>query len=133
MIYWSLYIDIAFNHQGFDASQFPEGITDAEITAYLSQPEVAWQSGQGWSEANRQRLSLQKWLSLYSQGVETWSEWRRLGYPELTPGPAAVLSEVPRRIAYPNTEQSLNNANRQEAVSRQGEDNYLTTMWWDVN
>ena len=125
--------DVAFNHQGFNESEFPEGITEQEITDYLAQPEVAWNVGDGWSDANREQLSLQKWLSLYSQGLETWSEWRRLGYPELTPGPVAVLPEVPRRIQYPTTEQSLNNTNRQEAVQRQGEDNFLTRMWWDVN
>jgi hypothetical protein len=123
--------DIAFSHQGFNANQFPEGITQAEIDAYLAQPEVAWQSGEGWNQANRERLALQKWLALYSQGLETWSEWRRTGYPELTPGPLAVLSDVPRRIAYPTTEQSLNNTKRQEAVARQGADNFLTRMWWD--
>ncbi len=125
--------DVAFNHQGFNANQFPEGISDQEIADYLAQPSVAWASGQGWSQANRERLALQKWLSLYSQGLETWSEWRRFGYPELTPGPVAVLPEVPRRIAYPTTEQSLNSSNRADAVARQGDDNYLTRMWWDVN
>jgi hypothetical protein len=125
--------DVAFNHQGFNASQFPEGISQAEIDAYLAQADVAWVSGGGWSDANRERLSLQKWLALYSQGLETWSEWRRFGYPELTPGPLAVLDQVPRRIQYPTTEQSLNNTNRQEAVSRQGTDNYVTRIWWDVN
>ncbi len=125
--------DVAFNHQGFNADEFPEGISQAEIDDYLAQAEVAWVTGDGWSDANRERLSLQKWLALYSQGLETWSEWRRLGYPELSPGPLAVLEEVPRRIQYPTTEQSLNNANRQEAISRQGADNYVTRVWWDVN
>jgi hypothetical protein len=125
--------DVAFNHQGFNADEFPEGISQAEIDDYLAQAEVAWVTGDGWSDANRERLSLQKWLALYSQGLETWSEWRRLGYPELTPGPIAVLDQVPRRIQYPTTEQSLNNTNRQEAVSRQGTDNYVTRIWWDVN
>lgn len=125
--------DVAFNHQGFKQSEFPEGITEQEIVDYLTQPEIAWNVGEGWSEANREQLSLQKWLALYSQGLETWSEWRRLGYPELTPGPVAVLDEVPRRIQYPVTEQSLNNSNRQDAVARQGDDNFLTRIWWDAN
>lgn len=76
-------------------------------------------------------MALQKWLGLFGQGLETWFEWRRLGYPELTPGPQAVLNEVPRRLSYPAIEQSLNNANRQEAIERQGADNFLTRVWWD--
>jgi hypothetical protein len=124
--------DAAFNHQGFIASEFPSGITEQEITDYLVQADVAWNTGEGWSEANKQKLAVQKWLGLYSQGLETWYEWRRLGYPELEPGPEAVLDEVPKRLSYPAIEQSLNNSNRMQAVERQGDDNFLTRVWWDV-
>ncbi len=124
--------DAAFNHQGFKAEEFPTGITEQEINDYLAQADVQWNTGEGWSEANKQKLALQKWLALYSQGLETWSEWRRLGYPELEPGPEAVLDEVPKRLSYPAIEQSLNNSNRMEAVSRQGDDNFLTRVWWDM-
>ncbi|MEX0660917.1 MAG: SusD/RagB family nutrient-binding outer membrane lipoprotein [Balneolaceae bacterium] len=123
--------DAAYNYQGFDESEFPEGITEQEITDYLIQPEVLWDIGAGWSEGNQETLGIQKWLGLFGQGLETWFEWRRLGYPELTPGPEAVLDEVPRRLSYPAIEQSLNNANRQEAIQRQGADNFLTRVWWD--
>lgn len=97
-----------FNHQGFRASEFPEGISEQEITDYLNQEEVQWNEGGGWSQKNKEKLAVQKWLGLYSQGLETWYEWRRLGYPELVPGPEAVLNEVPRRLSYPAIEQSLN-------------------------
>ena len=125
--------DVAFSHQGFTAEEFPTGITEQEISDYLAQSEVQWNTGEGWSEANMQKLAVQKWLGLYSQGLETWYEWRRLGYPELEPGPEAILDEVPKRLSYPATEQSLNNSNRMEAVDRQGNDNFLTKVWWDVN
>lgn len=124
---------VAFNHQGFTTAEYPSGITEEEINNYLSQPEVQWNAGAGWSESNKQKLAVQKWLSLYSQGLETWFEWRRLGYPELEPGPEAVLDAVPKRLSYPATEQSLNNSNRLDAVERQGEDNLLTRVWWDMN
>lgn len=125
--------DAAFNHQGFDSDEFPEGITEQEINDYLSQADVQWDNGAGWSQANKEKLAVQKWLSLYSQGLETWFEWRRLGYPELEPGPEAVLNEVPRRLTYPAIEQSLNNSNRLQAVDRQGEDSFTTRVWWDPN
>lgn len=123
----------AFNHQGFTTEEYPSGITEQEITDYLAQADVAWNTGEGWSEANKQKLAVQKWLGLYSQGLETWYEWRRLEYPELEPGPEAILDEVPVRLSYPAIEQSLNNSNRLEAVGRQGDDNFLTPVWWDVN
>jgi hypothetical protein len=120
--------DQAFRHQGLRADETPSGIASAEIDAYLQQPEVQWNAAQ-W----RQKIGLQKWLALYSEGFEQWTEWRRLGYPHLEPGPLAVLDEVPRRVPYPVIEQSLNRPNYQEAVSRQGADNMLTRVWWDPN
>lgn len=125
--------DVAFSHQGFTTDEYPAGITEQEINSYLAQSEVQWNSGAGWSEENQQKLAVQKWLALYSQGLETWFEWRRLDYPELEIGPEATLNEVPRRLSYPAIEQSLNNANRVEAIDRQGEDNLLTRVWWDVD
>ena len=68
---------------------------------------------------------------MYRQGVQGWFEWRRLDYPEIKPGRDAVLTEVPRRWAYPLIEQSLNGANYTEAVSRMGGDDLLTKMWID--
>ena len=118
--------DVAYGHQGFRSEEFPSGITQDEIDAYLRQPEVAWDGSQ-W----RQRIGLQKWLALYSEGFQQWSTWRRLGVPELEPGPEAVLSAVPRRVPYPDTEDALNKANLDEAVGRMGGDTFLTTVWWD--
>lgn len=125
--------DVAFSHQGFTTEEFPEGISEEEISEYLEQPEVQWNEGADWSQENQEKLALQKWLGMYSQGLETWIEWRRLDYPDLEPGPEAVLNEVPRRLTYPAIEQSLNNSNRLEAVERQGDDNFLTRVWWDVD
>lgn len=119
--------DQAFNHQGLEAEEFPEGISDDEISEYLSQADVTWDD-EGWEE----QLAVQKWLSLYGQGAEAWYEWRRLDYPELEPGSEAILDEVPVRLNYPQLEQSLNEENYSTAVDRQGEDNLLTPVWWDV-
>jgi hypothetical protein len=120
--------DQAYRHQSFGTAEDPEGITSDEIDAYLAQPEVQWDASQ-W----RQRIGLQKWLALYSEGFQQWTEWRRLGVPTLTPGPLAVLSEVPRRVSYPTIEQSLNRANWSEAVNKfgAGGDSFLARVWWD--
>ena len=74
----------------------------------------------------------QKWLALYTQGMEAWSEWRRLDYPELAAAPdAAAGRDIPRRKGYPLSEISLNRSNYEEAVSRQGDDVMSTRIWWD--
>ena len=124
--------DVAFNHQGFNAGEFPEGISEDETGAYLGQSAVQWNNGEGWTENNQRLLATQKWIALYGQGLEAWFEWRRLGFPEIEPGPNAVLDEVPRRLTYPVLEQSLNNSNRGEAVNRLTSGDRLTTrVWWN--
>ncbi len=52
----------------------------------------------------------------------------------LVPGPDLLIHRIPVRFSYPDSEQSLNNANLQTAISRQGGGLDLTTpVWWDVN
>lgn len=103
------------------------GVDAASIEAYLAQPEVAF-------DATNYRKSIgeQKWVSLYMDGEESWSEWRRLDYPELVPAPAAVEGkDIPRRRAYTQDEYDLNNTNVEAAVARQGADVMSTRIWWD--
>ena len=71
-------------------------------------------------------------MSLYMQGIQGWSEWRRLGFPELEVATDAIISGIPRRKGYPPSETNLNRANYDVAVSRQGPDNLLTRVWWDA-
>ena len=117
-----------FYSQAITASMNQWGITDpSAITAYLAQPEVAYQGG----TAGLKQIALQKWIALYSDGGQAWFEWRRTCVPTLAPGPQANLSYVPRRIKYPTSEVSSNDANVQAAASRMGGDQNSTPVWWD--
>lgn len=110
------------------AASFAQWGTPADqLEAYLSQPEVAYDA------ANfRKSIGEQKWLALYTQGMEAWAEWRRLDYPELTPAPdAAAGRDIPRRKGYPLSEISLNRDNYEAAIARQGPDVMSTRVWWD--
>ncbi len=101
------------------------GPTDAEIAAYLAQPEVAY--------AGLESIYMQKWISLFGNGSEAFAEWRRTDYPSLEAGPDLILSRIPVRFSYPDTEQSLNKANLDAAVARQGGGlDLVTPVWWDV-
>jgi hypothetical protein len=105
------------------------GIPDADITTYLAQPAVAYDP----LRANEQ-LHLQKWIALFGNSLEAWANWRRTGIPTLVAGPNNVTSgQIPRRMLYPTDEQSLNNANLQAAISRQGGGTQLwDRVWFDV-
>lgn len=98
-----------------------------DATAYIAQPLVAYDA------ANfEQLIGEQKWLSLYTNGTEAWAEWRRLDWPALLPAPDAVEDRaIPRRRAYTQDEYDLNEINVRAAVTRQGDDDMATKMWWD--
>jgi hypothetical protein len=77
-----------------------------------------------------EQIGRQNWVALYSQGVESWNEWRRTGYPALSAAAEADLNEIPSRYNYPTSEGSINKANYDAAVSIQGIDNLTTPVWW---
>ncbi len=105
------------------------GITDpTSISDYLAQGSVMYDAANPLKS-----IGEQKWISLFMQGVQSWSEWRRLGYPVLQIAEDAVISDIPRRKGYPPSEINLNKKNYDVAVARQGPDNLLTRMWWDAN
>lgn len=54
------------------------GGTQAEATAYLAQPSVAYSSA-NW----RQKIGEQSWIAFYNRGWDSWIQWRRLDYPTL--------------------------------------------------
>ena len=97
--------------------------------SYFQQEKVAYTGSQ---QEKLFKIGTQKWLSLFFSGLENWYDWRRTGYPEIVPGPAAFETEVPRRFIYPSSVQALNEENYNSAISRQGPDEILTRVWWDL-
>jgi len=123
----------AENHYlaGIEASWNQWDVYDAaNFTNYVSNAEVVYDSA-NWQE----KIGTQKWVALFPNGFEAWAEWRRLGFPELTPHslPLNASGEIPRRHAYPTSEAQLNKINYDAAVSAQGADTPDTRLWWDVN
>jgi hypothetical protein len=85
-----------------------------------------------------QQINTQYWISSFLNGPEAFANFRRSGFPALTPNPYGQPSnpDVPngtfiRRLTYPTSEQSVNTANFNEAVARQGADKLSTRIWWD--
>lgn len=114
-------------NQAIAASLEQYGIT--EVDNYLAQDAVKY-NAQKWAE----KIGWQKWIAYYGQGPDAYTDWRRLGYPQLQPGPNSALSvgQFPRRFYYPSTEQSLNGENYRKAVAHQGADELTTRLWFDV-
>lgn len=112
---------------GIQASMEQWGVSSA---SYLSEAGVAWNEANGM-----QLIGEQKWVAMYLQGYEAWSEWRRIGFPVLTPAPDAMNNsgEIPVRQAYPSSEADINEVNYAAAVATQGDDGLDTHLWWDVD
>jgi hypothetical protein len=119
-----------FYESGIRASMEQWGVTDAaKIAAYLAQPNVAYKGGVD----GLQQIYTQKWIALYSDGIQAWSLFRRTCSPaNIHAGPATITSSVMRRFEYGTTERTANGANVEAAVARQGPDDLATRIWWDT-
>jgi hypothetical protein len=104
-------------------------IASPAITTFLTQPEVAWGSG---TTTNLQKIALQKWICLFKQSVEGWSEARRTDVPLLTSitiNYASSHNRPPFRMAYADEEKTLNTNFPFNIVEK--DIFYGTQMWWD--
>ena len=81
-------------------------------------------------------INKQLWITLFLNGTEAYSNWRRSGFPSLIPAkgssePSESLT-IPRRFEYPFTEEEQNKANFQSALaSLGGTDSWNGRVWWD--
>lgn len=103
------------------------GGTEADVTAYLAKPEVAYASAAG---DFRQKIGFQKWIALFNRGFQAWTEWRRLDAPKLNP-PDAAGRPIPLRYTYPNNEVNLNKVQLEAAAAAMGGDKTTTRIFWD--
>ena len=109
------------------------------VKSYLSNLCVAWDDSAS-DEVKLERIMIQKWIALYPDGQEAWSEMRRTGYPGFVRiASYGYQSEVAEgelisRLKFPTTEYSDNSQNTQNAVSLLGGggDSAGTRLWWDV-
>lgn len=107
-------------------------VDEADISAFLASSAGTLS---GDDEDQLRQISTQRWLSLYGQTAEGYSEWRRTGYPIIYTYPSDdghTNRQVPRRNSYPTSEYDRNNANLQEAIDRLGEDSITNRIWWDA-
>ena len=109
------------------------GITEPDITTYLaSHSDITSLTTE---ELQLQRIMEEKYVAMFGQGtLEAWVDYRRTGYPVLTPAPDAVESfdpsgVIPRRYLYPISERSSNGVNVDAAIDRQGGHLLDQSLW----
>jgi hypothetical protein len=127
-------------------THFTNGVT-AAITSWVDfDPSFArtpvqiseYIAGRGFAAAsNADKLRLigeEYWAATWLNDIESWSNWRRTGFPVLTPTQDPnrfEANEIPRRLRYWEAEIGANPENYEKARARMGGDNLMTKMWWD--
>jgi len=90
----------------------------------------------GWDPANALELiGTQRWAATFDQGLQSFIEWRRSGYPVLTPAEDGANSgKIPVRYPYPTDEAARNPTSMQAGIGLLGgADDLNTRVWWDVD
>ena len=106
-------------------------ISDEQVEAYLAQDLFAKADTE---EKKLEVLGKEYWVTTFMNGYESYANWRRCGYPKLTPTHYAgnqSNGQIPRRLTYASDEYTINKQHVEEAVQQQGPDNLNTHIWWD--
>ena len=119
---------------GDAAKAYADGIT-ASLAYYKLAPPADYLTKNALKTDNMAALTQvleQKWLALFGQGVEAWTEYRRTGIPALTvPKVNYNGGMIPTRLPYPSSEENLNNVNLKLALTAMGGANTMQTkLWW---
>lgn len=121
----------------------PKAITPGQndITTgspWLSTITIQW-DGTATAAQQQERILTQKWLAMYPEGEEAWTEFRRTGYPKLFPvvinnsGGTISTTAFIRRINFAQSEINTNpNAIPGAVQLLGGPDNGGTRLWWDL-
>jgi len=126
----------------WDSQDSDHSVSQSQVDSYVS----AVMSDLSNSEFD-QVLGEQKWIALYFQGIQGWSEWRRLDFeghirePEGGfAAPNGGLTLWAMRVDYPDGEFSVNDENVSAAIQQQQDDldgftgnHFGSRLWWDVN
>ncbi len=96
---------------------------------------VKWNNGDS-DDVKLEKILTQKWIALYLDPLNGWSDYRRTGYPQLFPSTMSSNANVSttrgaRRLRFPLSEYNTNTANVHEAVLMiGGQDNEGVDLWW---
>ncbi|RYY71595.1 MAG: SusD/RagB family nutrient-binding outer membrane lipoprotein [Chitinophagaceae bacterium] len=105
-------------------------VAPADITTYINDPAVLYNPTDALKLINTQY-----WIVNIRNGTEAFANFRRSGFPALTPNPIAGVLGSPgfaRRLSYPDGEASANTANYQAAVTAIGGDKLTSRVFWDT-
>lgn len=101
--------------------------------SYLERPGVKWENSIS-KEQKIAKIITQKYFSTFFTDFQEWNDYRRTGYPDLTPYTGAGVQnggKMPSRFKYPVYVQGLNQKNYNHAVEAMGGDDINVKVWWN--
>ncbi|WP_233202082.1 MULTISPECIES: SusD/RagB family nutrient-binding outer membrane lipoprotein [Parabacteroides] len=141
---WAGAGDAKANYEAGIRASFAEARENADPTvyttdnddAYINGGNVKWDEGADF-EGKLKRIITQKWIGIYPNGVEAWSEFRRTGYPDFTPVVESDLDLLPKgtfikKLRYIDDEQSLNPNSKDPSLNQGKGDGQNVRVWWDT-
>ena len=133
----SLYNDYIANNTDLPAD-YVDPFNPANNIVNANDITVKWDESAD-NETKLQRIITQKWISIFPEGQEAWSEFRRTGYPKLFPVASnrsnGVIpeGEFIKRLRFTEDERNTNLPAVEEAIKLLGgPDDINTRVWWDV-
>ncbi len=147
-------IEMSFEENGIASSEvadyMPSGLKPSAYSFHLTNPGVnvdvpavteATTAWSGTDEEKLEKIMIQKWIALYPNGQEAWTEYRRTGYPKLHSvvtnySNGEIDSEVGiRRMRFPTNKstsaEDIANLESARKLLRGGLDKAGTRLWWD--
>lgn len=147
-------IEMSFKENGIASSEVADymssGLKPSAYSFHLTNPGVnvdvpavteATTAWSGTDEEKLEKIMIQKWIALYPNGQEAWSEYRRTGYPKLHSvvtnySNGEIDSEVGiRRMRFPTNKstsaEDIANLESARKLLRGGLDKAGTRLWWD--
>ncbi|MBL0271632.1 MAG: SusD/RagB family nutrient-binding outer membrane lipoprotein [Chitinophagaceae bacterium] len=111
-----------FYTDGITASMQEVGVAAIDISNYLAANGTLV----GTTAQQIRQVIEEKYIALFGVSVEPWTDWRRTGFPVITPPTNGVLNAVPRTLFYPQSEIDLNPNN----PGQKGSD-LQSRVFWD--
>lgn len=147
-------IEMSFEENGIASSEVADymssGLKPSAYSFQLTNPGVnvdvpavteATTAWSGTDEEKLEKIMIQKWIALYPNGQEAWTEYRRTGYPKLHSvvtnySNGEIDSEVGiRRMRFPTNKstsaEDIANLESARKLLRGGLDKAGTRLWWD--
>jgi len=140
-------IQTSFEHRGVsgyaayvqNSTSVPVNFTDragsANATA-TTDIKIKWEDGADFDK-NLERIITQKWLAMFPEGQEAWSEFRRTGFPKIFTVVENKSTDIDtqkqvRRLPFPQAQYRANEEEVKKAVTLLGgPDSGATQLWWD--